>query len=202
MEIPSAFIAIEGIDGAGTTTLMANLKALLCADGHTVHTTSEPSRGEAGQLIRRLLSPDCEIEADSATLALLFAADRKLHWLAEIEPRLQKGEVVITDRYTLSSLAYQSIGEDGEWVASLNSKVPSPHLLIYVDIDPAVGMARITARGKTLERLEKLELQHTVRQNYLALYAAYDGPKISLSGTLSPAELAQAAYDACLTLFS
>ncbi len=189
----SPFIAIEGIDGAGTTTLMHNLQDRLTAEGHKVHITSEPSRGEVGLFIRRMLSPDHPLEPDSTTLALLFAADRRLHVLTEIQPALAEGVVVLSDRYILSSMAYQSIGEDPAWVRSLNDRVPLPDLLIYVDIDPDVAMARITARGKTLERLERLDFQRRVRENYLEMLAKWPGASVRFSGEDTPDVLTQQA---------
>ncbi|MBU1238700.1 dTMP kinase [Myxococcota bacterium] len=200
MDSTTPFIAIEGIDGAGTTTLMHNLRELLEERGHSVHTTSEPSRGEIGLFIRKLLSPDYPLEPDSTTLALLFAADRRLHLLTEIRPALAKGSVVLSDRYILSSLAYQSIGEDPLWVKTLNQRVSLPHLLIYVDIEPDVAMARITARGKALERLETLEFQKMVRQNYVNMLASWEGPSVALSGEDPPDVLAQKALSHCLDL--
>src|SRR5690242_1367991 len=107
------FIVLEGIDGSGTTTQAARLAQTLQARGARVHATREPSTGPVGRLLRQaltgtLVADERPVQLDFCTLALLFAADRMDHVRREIEPALARGEVVISDRYDLSSLIYQS----------------------------------------------------------------------------------------------
>ncbi len=192
------FIALEGIDGAGTTTLMHNLERLLSERGERVHTTFEPTKGPTGQFIRTLLSASSTYPTDTTALALLFAADRKLHWLGEIEPALAQGKTVITDRYTLSSLAYQSLDVELSFLETINSSVPQAELVLYIDIEPEIGMERIARRGLPLERLESMELQTQIRKTYHSLLHTYSGAVITLDGCLPPEALAQAALRAIL----
>src|SRR4051794_5711725 len=98
-------IVLEGIDGAGTTTQAQRLGKHF---GARVHVTREPSDGAAGILIRQILRGEYH-PYDHTALALLFAADRLDHLKREIEPQLQKGVHVISDRYVISSLVYQSL---------------------------------------------------------------------------------------------
>jgi dTMP kinase len=189
MSSKGIFISIEGIDGSGTTTLMGNIEKKLISQGKKVHTTSEPSNGVVGKLIRSILTGETEIQPDSTTLALLFASDRFLHYNYEIKPKLAEGYIVITDRYALSSYAYQSINEDLGWIKTLNSKVPQPNFTIFVELDPHEAMERIIKRGNKLDALEKLDFQKIVNANYISLLKTYSSPLLKLSGTDTPQEL-------------
>ncbi|HYY53573.1 MAG TPA: dTMP kinase, partial [Myxococcales bacterium] len=106
------FIALEGLDGSGTTTQAERIASVLRAQGRRVLLTREPSDGPIGTLIRlaltgRLGLPQRSGPLTEEALALLFAADRVDHLAAVIEPALERGELVVCDRYVLSSLAYQ-----------------------------------------------------------------------------------------------
>ena len=106
------FIVLEGIDGSGTTTQLERAVACVAGLGHRATATREPSDGPVGHLLReallgRLHMPDGE-KLDGRTMALLFAADRIDHLQREIEPQLAAGTSVLSDRYLLSSLAYQA----------------------------------------------------------------------------------------------
>lgn len=101
------FIVLEGIDGSGTTTQLSRVSAALRTLGHRVHETREPTGGRIGKLIREQLSDPSGVSA--RCLALLFAADRIDHLDREILPALARGEVVVCDRYVMSSLVYQSL---------------------------------------------------------------------------------------------
>src|SRR5262249_48088738 len=109
------FIVVEGIDGSGSTTVAERLTAHLTAQKRPVHRTCEPSAGPIGAMIRQILAHRIVVPSEGgaappgwATMALLFAADRMDHLDAEVLPRLKNGIIVISDRYDLSSLAYQS----------------------------------------------------------------------------------------------
>ena len=112
---PGRFIAIEGIDGSGTTLQTRLLADWLAARGHTVLETREPSHGPIGVLVRERLSVR-SAPLEPAALALLFAADRLDHLAREVVPAIARGAVVLSDRYLLSSLAYQSLDCDAAWV--------------------------------------------------------------------------------------
>ncbi|MEM1807240.1 MAG: dTMP kinase [Pyrobaculum sp.] len=155
------FVAIEGIDGSGKSTVIQQLAKRL----PKVYITKEPSEGPVGMLIKNWALKGGT--ADPYVDALLFAADRLEHYRRDIEPRLREGYVVITERYVESSIAYQSAaGVSEEFIKCINSLVPKPDLTIILDLDPAVAMARVRQRGE-LEKFEQLTFLTKVRQIYL-----------------------------------
>ena len=177
-----AFVVVEGIDGSGSTSAVAEIAAHFRAEGRTVHATCEPSGGPFGLTIRQILSHRYEVPHRPspsfgwATMALLFAADRLDHLEAEVLPHLQAGELVLSDRYDLSSLAYQSAtaepgtsgsGDPVAWIRELNRQARRPDLTLVLDVDPDVAAERRRNRGGPAELYEKLELQRRLA----ALYA-------------------------------
>jgi len=166
------FIVIEGIDGAGTTTQARLLGERLRAAGRKVHVTAEPSGGAIGALVRQVLSgrlrgrpPDGPFDAEA--LALLFAADRLDHARAEVLPALAAGIDVVSDRYTLSSLAYQSLTTgDARWVEQINGRAPSPDVTILLAVRPAVAFARRRSASHAREIYEQAAFQRRVAASY------------------------------------
>jgi dTMP kinase len=186
----SLFFAMEGIDGSGGTTQTAKLVAWLEAHGASeVLTTCEPSPGPVGRFIRSALAQgNPESRLGDSVLPYLFAADRRDHLDREIIPVLQRGGVVVTDRYYLSSLAYQSLSVGLARVVALNDGFRRPDLTIFLDLDPEVSLARIEARGEPLERFEALDRLREVREAYTAaiVHCRTDGEsvvRIDASGT-------------------
>ena len=160
------FIALEGIDGAGTTTQLERLAAHF---GGALHPTREPSTGPIGREIRRHLAGPVEgLQLDPAALALLFAADRLDHLRREIEPALARGVHVMSDRYVLSSLAYQTLGVTRDRVATFNQLATRPDLTIFVEVSIDIAEARRARRGGEAEIFEERALQTRVRDAYLA----------------------------------
>ena len=167
----AVFIAMEGLDGSGGTTQTRLLADWLKAKGISeVHTTAEPSSGPVGRFIRTALNPEHEASAiGDAVLPFLFAGDRRDHLDREIIPALQRGAVVITDRYYHSSLAYQSLAVGLPAVASLNERFRAPDITIFLDLEPEISLARIEARGETRERFEALDKLRQIQEAYYAV---------------------------------
>lgn len=156
------FIALEGIDGSGKSTQARKLADALSEKGHQIYETAEPTDGIVGQLIRRILRKDLTISPEA--LSLLFVADRIEH-AKEIQSALDEGKIVISDRYLLSTLTYQSAqGVDIEFLKQLHASLPKPDLTILLDIEPEKALSR----SKADEKFEKLEMLTKVRQNYIA----------------------------------
>lgn len=166
-----AFIVLEGLDGAGTTTQLERLSAALRAEGHRVFATREPSDGPIGTSIRQALTgrlglPQGRGPLTPETLALLFAADRMDHLAAQVEPALERGEIVICDRYVLSSLAYQGSSLPMEWVGTINGRALAPDLTLFVSVDAATAARRRSVRGAAEELYEADEAQRRILKQY------------------------------------
>ncbi len=178
---PGRFLVLEGLDGSGTTTQAERLAAWLRARGRRAHVTAEPSRGPVGALVRQVLARRVvgagEGGFDPVALALLFAADRRDHLATEVEPLLARGLDVVSDRFTLSSLAYQSValaeagiraGRGGPmgWVAELNRLARPPDLTVFLEIAPAAALRRRHAASAEREIFEVGPFQRKVASAY------------------------------------
>jgi len=191
------FIAIEGIDGSGGTTQTRLLAEWFRERGHPeVITTAEPSTGPVGVFIRRVLdASSLESCIGDAVLPFLFAADRRDHLDREIVPALQRGSVVISDRYYHSSLAYQSLAIGLPEVAALNDRFQMPDLTVFLHLEPEVSLARIEQRGATMERFEALDRLRQISDAYegVLVHCRARGERIErVSATGTPDEVHQA----------
>jgi dTMP kinase len=180
--IEGTFVVLEGIDGAGTSTQAELLRAHFASRGLPAMVTREPTSGPVGSLIRlalthRFVVPGVGGGAHAPnwkTMALLFAADRLDHLEAEIVPNLLDGVSVISDRYDLSSLAYQSATSDEDvdpattlaWLRELNRHARRPDLTLIIDVPPAVAEVRRRRRGGAVELYEHEGLQARLAEAY------------------------------------
>jgi dTMP kinase len=170
------FIVLEGIDGSGTTTHVARLADRLRGLKLPVRTTREPSDGPIGALVRQVLTGRVIVPGGRApnwaTMALLFAADRVDHVEAEIEPWVNEGGIMISDRYDASSLAYQSVssgraGSDAvEWIRTLNRDCRRPDLTIVLDVNFEEAARRRDERGEPAQLYEQNEVQRALAVFY------------------------------------
>lgn len=168
------FITFEGGDGAGKSTQIRRLAELLREGGHDVRVTFEPGEGELGGELRRLMQHSGHI--DARTEALLFAADRAEHVARIVRPALERGAIVLSDRYLDSSVAYQGAARElgTQEIRDLSlwaSDGLLPDLTILFDLDPRICAARRTGEPDRLER-EPLAFHTRVRDNFLAAAAA------------------------------
>lgn len=143
-------IAFEGGEGAGKTSQLAVLARTLRAAGHPVRETCEPGGTRVGAGIRRLLLGS-EEPITPRSEALLFAADRAQHVAVVVRPALDRGEIVLTDRFTDSSLAYQGAGralaaDELRWLSRWAAEGVAPDLTVLLDIDAEVGLSRARSR--------------------------------------------------------
>ncbi len=176
-ESRGVFIVLEGIDGSGSTTQAQLLVERLTEAGMDSLFTCEPSDGPIGELIRRALQKRLAtgngepISLDWVTLSLLFAADRADHAQRTIVPALKAGRSVVSDRYDLSSLAYQSATSDSgpealSWIRELNERVLRPDLTVIVDVEAETAQRRRLQRGAAAELFEVPELQRRLAKIY------------------------------------
>jgi dTMP kinase len=181
--VSGRFIVVEGIDGAGTTTMVEELVKHERAARRAVHRTCQPSTGPIGAMIRQFLSRRLIVPTEFgpsppgwATMALLFASDRLDHLEAEVLPLLRDGVTVICDRYDLSSLAYQSVTSSAEnqadaarvvqWIREINRHARRPDLTIILDVDPERAAQRRRQRGGGRDLYEDPELQVRLADAY------------------------------------
>ncbi len=149
-------IAFEGIDGTGKSTQIRLLAESLRGMGHTVQLTREPTDGPVGQRIRELYSSRAEVTQEEELQ--LFIDDRRQHVAEIIQPALAAGRIVLTDRYYLSTAAYQgSAGLDPAEIIRRNELfAPVPDLVILLVVPPVLGIERIrTLRGEALNAFEQ-----------------------------------------------
>ena len=185
-------IVIEGLDGAGTTTQAKRLVAHFTARGTAAQLTREPSDGPIGRLIRELLTGGHAISGQKfgqSTFGLLFAADRLDHLQREVEPALEAGTIVVSDRWYHSSLAYQGTGADRDWIATLNARARRPDLTVFLKVRPEVAAKRRVDAGRVQELFEDLQRQEDVAAGYQATIAELTtaGERIDvLDGEQSP----------------
>ncbi|NHW88475.1 MAG: dTMP kinase [Archaeoglobi archaeon] len=155
-------IAVEGIDGAGKTTIANHLCDFLSKKGYKCVVLKEPSESIYGKMIKSLKSrPDPETEME------LFLKDREMDVKDRILPALEEGKIVIMDRYYYSNIAYQSArGLNADRIRELNERIaPKPDLVILLDLSPSKALERIKNREK-LSIFEEKDYLENVRQKF------------------------------------
>ncbi|GAB3245110.1 hypothetical protein GCM10027448_05670 [Nocardioides dilutus] len=169
------FVCFEGGEGSGKSTQSRLLAQRLEDLGHVVRLTFEPGDTEVGAQVRRIvLSPETG-ELSHRTEVLLYAADKAEHVDTVVLPALARGEVVITDRYVDSTLAYQGAGRaldvrEVEEVARWATGDVRPHLTVLLDVDPREGLSRFEGRDRI--EAESFDFHERARQSFLDLAAA------------------------------
>ena len=196
------FIVFEGIDGSGTTTQCLLLAAHLDSVGIPVTLTREPGGTPAAEQIRNLVLDPKLGEISHMAELFLYAASRSQHVEELIIPSLERGEVVICDRYIASSLAYQGFGRglDLGVVSQVNQLAVGeccPDLTIYLDLPTEVARTRRDQRGGEVDRLEQLGegLQERVARGYREI-AAGEEKALVFDARLTKERLALSIRDA------
>ena len=196
------FVVLEGGEGAGKSTQLQLLATWLEAAGHEVVVTREPGATPTGARIRALLLDPATGDLAPRAEALLYAADRAQHVATVLRPALERGAVVVSDRYVDSSLAYQGAGrelrvDDVVKLSTWATEGLRPDLTLLLDIDPEVGLVRA---GGTPDRIEaeSIEFHRRVRAEFLTLAGDAPGRYLVVAAD-QPAELVAAAVRARIT---
>lgn len=169
------FIVIEGMDGAGTTTQSRLLVSHFEQRGFSVTLGAEPTKSAIGQEIRRMLSSPIENCSELlASLALCFAADRMQHIHTTILPALSRGDIVILDRFVLSSLVYQGLHLPTSFVKEINRYAIKPDLTLVLDVDANLAIERLSQRVSVKEFYEAPQTLAKIRSRYV--HFAQDEP--------------------------
>jgi len=193
--VSGLFISFEGIDGVGKSTQADLLETWLSEQGKTVLRTLEPGGTDVGVEIRKILlhhKGDLAPRAEAA----LFAADRAHHVASKIRPALERGEIVITDRYFDSSVAYQGAGRDLSRTEVRDLSLWAvggllPQLTVLLDLPAEEARSRRNTSGTEPDRLEreKTEFFETVRSAYLDLAAAEPDRFLVVDASVSVEEM-------------
>ncbi len=189
------FITIEGTEGTGKSTNIAVLEAMFRENGIDCLRTREPGGSAIAEKIRSLLLRNGEEKpADLTELLLIFAA-RAEHLAKRIKPALASGRWVLCDRFTDATFAYQGGGRglSGESIATLQTLVQGelrPDLTLIFDLDPEIGLDRVSRRGN-LDRFEReiIEFHHRVRRHYLDIARREPERCLLIDATGSPDEV-------------
>ena len=166
------FITLEGPDGSGKTTIADLLETELAKKGYEVVHTREPGGIDIAEQIRKVILDPKNTAMDARTEALLYAASRRQHLVERVIPALQANKIVLCERFLESSLAYQGYGRNigFDEVLKINEFAIDgvmPDLTIFLDIDEAEGLKRISGRDfKDRLDLESIEFHHRVSQGY------------------------------------
>ncbi len=182
-EWPGLFVSFEGGEGAGKSSLIAQLDGHLATLGYSTLKTREPGGSTLGDQVRRWLL-DTKSDVDIAAMAelCLFLASRAQHLHERIRPALASGGVVLCDRFNDSTIVYQGVGrglgaDRIEAMCQIVCEHTVPDLTFYLDVDPEVGLQRSrstskdTAGSGDLDRIESeaIEFHQAIREGYLAL---------------------------------
>ena len=171
------FISLEGPDGAGKTSVLEALIPILEAKGQAFVTTREPGGVAVAEKIRDVVLDPKHTEIDEKTELLLYIASRRQHLVERILPALDRGEMVLVDRFIDSSVAYQGFGRglkvaDIDWLNDFATDGLKPDLTLYFDIEAEEGLARIAkSKERGADRLdrESVEWHQRVREGYLSI---------------------------------
>lgn len=201
------FIVFEGIDGCGKTTQISLLKQRIEQSGFSCFETREPSDGPVGSMIRQCLTG--RLETDESTLAALFAADRLDHLNNKTDGLCQKvndGITVISDRFILSTYAYQSVRVPLDWVMNINSLAAStlrPDYHIFIDVEPDITLERMAKGRFHTELFENKQRLTEVRNRYLELIDKLTDTEniIIINGNKSVEEIAENIWSNVSHLF-
>jgi len=193
------FITLEGIEGSGKTTQAAILADALRSRGNQVLVTREPGGTHAGEFIRAIFL-DRSIALGETAELLLVLADRAQHVREKLRPSLETGQIVISDRYSDSTIAYQGYGRglDLKLVRGLNriaSDSVTPDLTIVLDCSPEIGLARTKARAKSTARIrdrfeaEQLEFHRRVRDGFRVIARDEPARVVLLDSSREPGDV-------------
>lgn len=192
------FITLEGPDGAGKSTQVENIKSYFENAGREVVVSREPGGTPISEKLRNIVLDNGNAEMDDITEMLVYAAARAQHVSEKIRPALDKGSVVVCDRFVDSSIAYQGYGRNlGDQVAEVNRYATGglePDVTFFMDLDPEIGRSRI---GKDVrDRLEqqKLDFHYRVYEGYKAICEKYPERVVRIDATRTIDEIKEDIY--------
>ena len=201
------FITLEGPEGSGKTTAVAEAVKKLEEMGYEIVRTREPGGTPIAEQIRNVILDKANTKMDPRTEALLYAASRRQHLVEKVWPAIKEGKIVICDRYLDSSLAYQGgargLGIDEVLNVNLFATENTwPDLTLLFDLDPTIGLNRIAQNSeREVNRLdlEKIDFHNKVRESFLLLARRYPERFVIIDASQPREVVAKATMDAILS---
>jgi dTMP kinase len=188
-----AFIVLEGLDGTGKSTQLARLTKRLAAGGREVVATREPYDCAPGRKLRELARRHVPVAAEGELA--LFVEQRRIHVRELVAPARARGAIVVSDRYFLSTVAYQGARglDPAKLLAESEAEFPLPDLALLLVLPPAAGLARVASRGGPAEpAFERADFLARVAANFAALDRSYL-ERVDAAGSESEVEARLAA---------
>ena len=205
---PRGFIVIEGVNGAGKSTVMSAVSKALADRNLAYLKTFEPGDTPLGKELRRLLLNSPQIPRTAHSEVFLFAADRNEHVRAAIVPALTRGEIVLSDRYLYSTIAFQGYGRELDLglIEQINELAVSgnyPDLVILLDLDAEEGLRRTHSRNVSSGDTDSFELEHLefhrrIRNGFLTLAKSRPEPFLVIDASDTQSVVAEKAIAAVM----
>lgn len=204
MPKPGLFITFEGGEGSGKTTLIEKIKGWYQEQGEEVIVTREPGGVLLGEEIRALLLETREAKVSPIAELLLFLAARAQHVEELIRPSLEEGKIVLCDRFSDSTVAYQGYArelgvEESLHLCQVATGSLDPNLTFYLDITPDIGLERARGTTKTEKKdrieAEKIEFHEKVRQGFLSLAERFSSRIHTLNASEKPDQVFKQAVE-------
>ena len=192
------FITIEGPDGAGKSTQVENIKSYFENAGREVVVSREPGGTPISEKLRNIVLDNGNAEMDDITEMFVYAAARAQHVSEKIRPALDKGSVVVCDRFVDSSIAYQGYGRNlGDQVGEVNRYATGglePDVTFFMDLDPEIGRSRIGKDARDRLEQQKLDFHYRVYEGYKAICEKYPERVVRIDATRTIDEIKEDIY--------
>ncbi|WP_330398490.1 dTMP kinase [Mogibacterium pumilum] len=192
------FITLEGPDGSGKSTQVENIKSYFANVGREVVVSREPGGTSISEKLRSIVLDNENAEMDDITEMFVYAAARAQHVAEKIRPALDRGVVVICDRFVDSSIAYQGYGRNlGDQVAEVNRYATGglePDITFFMDLDPEISRSRIGKGVRDRLEQQKLDFHYRVYEGYKALCDKYPERVIRIDATRTIDEIKEDIY--------
>lgn len=192
------FITLEGPDGAGKSTQVENIKSYFENAGREVVVSREPGGTPISEKLRNIVLDNGNAEMDDITEMFVYAAARAQHVSEKIRPALDKGAVVVCDRFVDSSIAYQGYGRNlGDQVGEVNRYATGglePDVTFFMDLDPEIGRSRIGKDARDRLEQQKLDFHYRVYEGYKAICEKYPERVVRIDATRTIDEIKEDIY--------
>lgn len=186
------FVALEGLDGSGSSTQVSLLVSKLNSSGLKAFPSKEPTNNIIGGIIRGVLTKDWTLPADG--LQLLYAADRCHNLKRCIIPEISKGNIIVSDRYAFSSIAFGSMDCQLEWLEGIYKHYPLPDITFFISVSPEVCIDRIRKSRSDFELFEEKSKLQKIFKTYKKLARRKENNIVEINGERPMTKIASEIY--------